>query len=236
MRKQIETLPSLIEKKKKTIAQMQTDKQSADKLRDSETGKVKEFALVKPMGSPMRKHEDINAFLYGQIQKRLERPFDEIPSFKIGDFTVAVQTKPGHMDEAVLMVKGVRESVYYIQVGSSEKADNWQRIANFLDSGIAKEIEKTEQDIQKHVTDLQQAKERVDEPFPLEDELRESQIKFAALEAELAGLSEQTDEIVDPDETDEEETDEERAEREAYEQRDEDDLTPDPPVKGRSMK
>ena len=204
---------------------MATDKQAADKLRDPQIGKVREFALVKPMGSPLRRHEDINAFLHGQIQKRLERPFDEMPSFRIGDFTVAVQTKPGHIDEAVLTVKGARDSVYYIQVGSSDHADNWQRIANFLDSGIAKEIEKTEQEIAKHETDLEQAKARVGESFPLEEELLEKQKQFAVLEKKLSGLSEQKEDIIDPDET--EETESERQEREAIQNRDGDDIAPD---------
>lgn len=225
MQHSISELPKTIELKKAALAQMAVDQQSADKLRDSQSGKVKEFAVVRATGSPMRKHEDINAFLHSQIQKRLERPFDEMPSFRIGDFTLSVQTRPGHMDEAVLTVNGERESVYYIQVSSSEKADNWQRIANFLDSGIAKEISRTEQEIEKHETDLEQAKSRVGEPFPLEEELMEKQKQFAVLEMKLSGLSEQTEDIIDPDEV--EETEEERAEREAFEQRDDDDIAPD---------
>lgn len=211
MAKSIERIPPQIEQKKATIAQMEIDRQSTDKLRDSATGKVKEFALTKPMGAVIRKHEDINAFLHSQIVKRLEKPFDEIPSFRIGDFTLAVQTKPGHDDEAVLTVKGARESVYYISVSSGDHADNWQRVLNFLDSGIAKEQERFQQEIEKLEVDLQQAKDRVNDPFPLEDELTAAQDKFAELEAELSGLSEQQDELIDPDEVEDDAPDQKNA-------------------------
>jgi hypothetical protein len=204
MAKNIEHIPQQIEHLKQAISQMETDRQSADQHRDKTNGKIKDFALIRPTGTAIRKHEDINAFLLSQIAKRLEKPFDEMPAFPIGDFTVAVQTRPGHMDEAVLTVKGARDSVYYIQVGSDQHSDNWQRIVNFLDSGIAKEQERMTQEIAKLEVDLQQAKDHVNDSFPMEDELTQSQEKYKQLEAELSGLSEQQDEIVDPDEAEEE--------------------------------
>ena len=157
----ISRTPQQIVHLKQPISQMETDRHSADQHRDKTNGRIKDFALIRPTGTAIRKHEDINAFLLSQIAKRLEKPFDEMPAFRIGDFTVAVQTRPGHMDEAVLTVKGARDSVYYIQVGSDQHSDNWQRIVNFLDSGIAKEQER----------------------------MTQSQEKYKQLEAELFGLS-----------------------------------------------
>ena len=223
MQKRVEQIPQEIAQIKTQIAQMQNDQRSAAAMRDAE-GKVKSFDLVTPMRT-IRRHEDINAFLHEQIVKRIERPFDEMPKFRIGDFTVSVEIRPGEMNEAMLAVKGKREPSYVIQVGSAANADNWQRIVNFLDGAIEKAISDSETKITKLEADLKQAQERVGVPFDGEAELAKAQSDFAELEARLSGLSEQQDEVIDPDETDEEETDEERAEREAYQsQTDDDDL------------
>ena len=228
MRVKIASLPQMIESKKAAIVQMEADKKSVDALRDSATGKVKEFALQRPMGT-LRKHEDINAYLLTQIQNRLAKPFDEMPSYKIGDFTVSVQIKAGTFDEPVLAVKGKRDTSYYVSLNKNEHSDNWQRIVNFLESGIDKEIEQTKKDIEKCESDLQQAKDHVNEPFALEGELQEAQKKYAELEAKLSGLSEQKEEVFDPDNMVDEESAEEHAKRKAFEQRDDDDLEPDEP-------
>ena len=223
MQKRVEQIPQEIAQIRTQIEQMQTDVKSAAAMRDSE-GKVKSFDLVTPTQT-IRRHEDINAFLHEQITKRIERPFDEMQSFRIGDFTVSVEIRPGEMNEAMLAVKGERVPSYAINVGSAANADNWQRIVNFLDGAIEKAISDSETRITKLEADLKQAQERVGVPFDGEAELTKAQSDFAELEARLSGLSEQQDEVIDPDETDEEETDEERAEREAYQsQTDDDDL------------
>ncbi|MBR3045205.1 MAG: hypothetical protein IKI45_12070 [Oscillospiraceae bacterium] len=221
MQKRVEQIPQEIAQIKTQIAQMQTDLKSAAAMRDAE-GKVKSFDFVTSMRT-IRKHEDINAYLHEQIKKRIERPFDEMPKFRIGDFTVSVELRPGEMDQAMLAVKGQRDPSYAIPLGSAANADNWQRIANFLDGAIEKAIEDSNAKITKLETDLKQAKERVGVPFDGEEELMKAKIDFAELEARLSGLSEQQDAIIDPDETDEEETAEERAEREAYQNADDDD-------------
>ncbi len=223
MQKRVEQIPQEIAQIRTQIGQMQEDQKSAAAMRDSE-GKVKSFDFVTPTRT-IRRHEDINAFLHEQITKRIERPFDEMPKFRIGDFTVSVEIRPGEMNEAMLAVKGKREPSYVIQVGSAANADNWQRIVNFLDGAIEKAITESETKITKLEADLKQAQERVGVPFDGEAELAKAQTDFAVLEARLSGLSEQQDEVIDPDETDEEETDEERVEREAYQsQTDDDDL------------
>ena len=221
MQKRVEQIPSEIAQLRTQIGQMQEDLNSAKSMRDAE-GKVKAFDFVTPMKT-IRKHEDINAYLHEQIAKRIERPFDEMPKFRIGNFTVSVEIRPGEMNEAMLAVKGKREPSYAINVGSAANADNWQRIVNFLDGAIEKAISDSEAKITKLETDLKQAQERVGIPFDGEEELLKARIDFAELEARLSGLSEQQDAIIDPDETDEEETAEERAERESYQNADDDD-------------
>ena len=129
----------------------------------------------------------------------------------------------------MLTLKGVRESVYYVAMNRNEHSDNWQRIVNFLDGGIAKEMNNTELEIEKCENDLQQAKELVNEPFALEEELKQAQSRFDELEKELAGLSEQNEEVFDPEDMGGVESEEERAERKAFEKRDENDLEPDDP-------
>ena len=221
MQKRVEQIPGEITQLRTQIEQMQEDLNSAKSMRDAE-GKVKSFDFVTPMRT-IRKHEDINAYLHEQIAKRIERPFDEMPKFRIGDFTVSVEIRPCEMNEAMLAVKGKREPSYAINVGSAANADNWQRIVNFLDGAIEKAISDNETKITKLEADLKQAQERVGVPFDGEEELLKARIDFAELEERLSGLSEQQDAIIDPDETDEEETAEERAEREAYQNADDDD-------------
>ena len=221
MQKRVEQIPGEIAQLRTQIGQMQEDLNSAKSMRDAE-GKVKSFDFVTPMKT-IRRHEDINAYLHEQITKRIERPFDEMPKFRIGDFTVSVEIRPGEMNEAMLAIKGKREPSYAINVGSAANADNWQRIVNFLDSAIEKAISDSEAKISKLETDMKQAQERIGVPFDGEEELLKARIKFAELEERLSGLSEQQDAIIDPEETDEEETAEERAEREAYQNADDDD-------------
>ena len=221
MQKRVDQIPGEIDRLRTQIVQMLVDKKSAEKMRDAE-GKVKSFDFVTPMRTITR-HEDINAYLHQQIAKRIERPFDEMPKFRIGDFTVSVELRPGEMDQAMLAVKGQRDPSYSIPLGSAANADNWQRIVNFLDGSIEKAIEDSNAKITKLETDLKQAQELVGVPFDREEELLKAKIDFAELEARLSGLSEQQDAIIDPDETDEEETAEERAEREAYQNADDDD-------------
>ena len=222
MQQRVDQIPGEIERLKTQITQMQEDQKSAAKMKDAE-GKVKAFDFVTPMKT-IRKHEDINAYLHQQITKRIERSFDEMPAFHIGDFTVSVELRPGEMDEAMLAVKGQREPSYAIPLGKASNADNWQRIVNFLDGAIEKAIEDSSTKITKLETDLKQAQELVGVPFEREEELLKAKIDFAELEARLSGLSEQQDAIIDPDETDEEETAEERAEREEYQNADDDDM------------
>ena len=222
MQQRVNQIPVEIERLKTQITQMQEDQKSAMKMKDSE-GKIKAFDFVTPMNT-IRKHEDINAYLHEQIAKRIERPFDNMPTFRIGDFTVSVELRPGEMDEAMLAVKGQREPSYAIPLGKAANADNWQRIVNFFDGAIEKAIEDSNAKITKLETDLKQAQELVSVPFDREEELLKAKTDFAELEARLSGLSEQQDAIIDPDETDEEETSEERAEREAYQNADDDDL------------
>lgn len=221
IQKRVAQIPQEIAQIKTQIEQMQNDLKAIATMRDAE-GKVKSFDFVTPMRT-IRKHEDINAYLHEQIVKRIGRPFDEMPKFRIGEFTVSVEVRPGEMDEAMLAVKGERVPSYSIPVGSAANADNWQRIVNFLDGAIEKYISDSETRIAKLEADLKQAQERVGDPFDGEAELAKAQADFAELEARLSGLSEQQDSIIDSDETDEEETAEERAEREAYQKADDDD-------------
>ena len=115
MQQRVDQIPGEIERLKTQITQMQEDQKSAAKMKDAE-GKIKAFDFVTPMRT-IRRHEDINAYLHQQITKRIERPFDEMPKFRIGDFTVSVELRPGEMDEAMLAVKGQREPSYSIPLG-----------------------------------------------------------------------------------------------------------------------
>ena len=120
-------------------------------------------------------------------------------------------------------------SVYHVAAGETEKQDNMQRLANFMESGIAKAESSLTAAIAKLETDLQQAQERSMMTFPHADDLEQKQQELAELEQRLSGLSIQEDALLDPEEDADPiiETAEETAERQAqYGQTDSDDVAP----------
>ncbi|WP_207647497.1 YodL domain-containing protein [Ruminococcus sp. XPD3002] len=180
--RRIKELPETIEAKKSLIASAKNDLITAKKMQTD--GKLEELKLITHDSKTLTERKHINSYLAKLIQLRIEKPYDEIPSFKVGDFkiNVAMSADRAHPDFAI---KGERTAAYRIGVGIGENTDNCQRLMNFFDKGIEKIIEIDTQSVEKDETDLTQAIERAATKFPSENEYQETLKAFEELEIEL---------------------------------------------------
>ena len=83
---------------------------------------------------------------------------------------------------------------------------------NLLEKTIPKRIEDTKKEIVFFESNIQQAEERIDAPFPKEQELFDKKIEYAELEMKLVEIDAHED-IYDPDDTPLVETAVEKSER-----------------------
>ena len=180
--RKIKVLPETIEAKKSLIEAAKNDLTTAKKMQHN--GKLEELKLITHDNKKLTDRKQINSYLAKQIQLRIEKPYDEIPSFKVGDFkiNVAMSSDRANPDFAIM---GERSVAYRIGVGVGENTDNCQRLMNFFDSVIEKTIEKDTQSMEKDISDLEQAKVRADTTFPGESEYQETLKAFEELENEL---------------------------------------------------
>nr|WP_295068687.1 YodL domain-containing protein [Ruminococcus sp.] len=180
--RRIKELPETIDAKKSLITSAKNDLITAKKMQID--GKIEELKLITHDNRTLTERKHINSYLAKQIQLRIEKPYDDIPSFKVGDFkiTVAMSSDRANPDFAI---KGGRSAAYRIGVGVGENTDNCQRLMNFFDKGIEKIIEIDTQSVEKDETDLAQAIERAATKFPSEEEYQETLKEFEELEIEL---------------------------------------------------
>lgn len=180
--RKIKKLPETIETKRALIEAAKNDLTTAKKMQHN--GKLEELKLITHDNKKLTDRKQINSYLAKQIQLRIEKPYDELHSFKVGDFkiNVAMSSDRANPDFAI---KGSRSAAYRIGVGVGDNTDNCQRLMNFLENGIEKIIEFDTQSVEKDEIDLTQAKERVATKFPGESEYQETLKVFEELEAEL---------------------------------------------------
>ncbi|MCR4644557.1 MAG: DEAD/DEAH box helicase family protein [Oscillospiraceae bacterium] len=207
--RRIEKIPEEIASHKEHLALIQQDETAAKQIAD--------IKLQTAEGRTLTERKDINAYLLDMVQHQKT-------SAQIGGFKVSVVVIG---DAPMFEVRGA--SVYHVAAGETEKQDNMQRLANFMESGIAKAENNLTATIIKLETDLQQAQERSMMTFPHADDLEQKQQELAELEQRLSGLRVQEDALLDPEEDADPiiETAEEAAERKAqYGQPDSDDVAP----------
>ena len=224
LRQQITHLPERITALQARLQGVQTDIQTVDAMRDS-SGKIHGITITTAAGKRISEREDINTYLHGLIQQKLKNPFNDLPSFRIGDFSVTVQIGKAQ-NEIVFVVKGESPTAYKTVAGQSDKQDNCQRLMNLLDSGIVKDAEQVKAAIAKSETDLEQAKARADAPFPYEQRLAEAEQELAQVEKSLTGISDMEDALLDPDEIPAEETADQKSRREEFFSGDPSDINP----------
>jgi len=165
------------------IAAAKNDSNTAKKMQHN--GKLEELKLITHDNRTLTERKHINSYLAKQIQLRIEKPYDDIPPFRVSDFkiTVSMSADRAHPDFAI---KGERTAAYRLGVGVGDNTDNCQRLMNFFDKGIEKVIEIDTQSLEKDETDLAQAIERAAAKFPSEDDYQETLKAFEELETELS--------------------------------------------------
>ncbi len=192
MQRKVESIPAQIEKKKETLAHIQSDKKSAEH--------ISELVLRSQNGHTLIDRKAINAYLLDMAQKKAADPNENVPSVTINGFEVSVRAED-HLalgTEAFFTVKG--EYTYTCSAGLTENQDNYQRLCNLFAKGIVKSEEDTVKAIADLETNLQQATERVGIPWQYETELETKTEELAELELRLAGLSVPDDDVCDAEE------------------------------------
>ncbi len=234
MQRKVESIPAQIEKKKETLAHIQSDKKTAEH--------ISELVLRSQTGHTLIDRKAINAYLLDMAQKKAADPNENVPSVTISGFEVSVRAED-HLalgTEAFFTVKG--EYTYTCSAGLTENQDNYQRLCNLFAKGIAKSEEDTVKAIADLETNLQQATERVGIPWQYEAELEAKTEELNELELRLAGLSVQEDDVCDAEEVPIVETAEEVQKRkETYGSTDDNDFQPvdddmTPPTNGTPRK
>jgi hypothetical protein len=223
-RMKTETLPKLISEKKEMLAHVKNDVQSA--------AKIESVILHTADGRVMADRKLMNSLLLQMVHAKQKNPHAPIQPVTVGGFRISVEIVA---DEPRFTFKG--EHHYSCAAGDTDKQDNVQRIANFIEKGFTKTAADLEADIAAKEMNLSQAQERMDMTFSHETELHDKIEELALLEQRLCGLSKQQDDILDPEEDANPiiETDGEKSERIAefgvgdaddvkpYERRDDDD-------------
>lgn len=213
--KKIASLPETISARKSLIEAAKNDKETAKRIQS--------ISIITDKGETISEKDKVNKFIFDKVQLRITSPLDNNPSFKIGDFEVSVATASDRMHPTI-KIQGERSAAYYFEAGVGGNADNYQRLANFFASGIDKQIEKDTASMQKAETDLEQAKHRVSQPFPNEEEYQTTLKEFENLETELTkgGFLDNGEEIAGAEDYGEVET-----EHLENNNKDKDDLTPE---------
>ena len=178
----IVTIPDKIEAKKAIIESSKNDPSNAKKI--YENAKENGLKITTNKGTVFSKKADINTYIADKIQQRISKPLDDNPPFKIGNFKISIVTSTDRMHPNV-KINGERKAAYYFEADVGENADNYQCLMNFLEKGIEKQLENDIHSLEKIEKDLEQSKERVDTPFPNEEEYQDTLKQFEQLEEEL---------------------------------------------------
>lgn len=180
--KNMKELPSKIEATKYLVKQSVRDLEAAKSMITN--GKIEEIKLICNNGNALSKRSHINKYLSDMIDERISFPHGERKPFRIGNFNISVESTTD-IKRLAFVIKGERSAAYRIDAGVGIAADNCQRLMNFLESGIEKQIQKDNQAIEKYTMNLQQSEERIKTPFPYEKEYEETLKTFDELEKEL---------------------------------------------------
>ena len=186
-RTRVETLPKLIEDKKEMLSRVQKDMQTA--------GKIKGVIIYSADGRMMADRKIMNEYLLRLVTEKIKKPNIPIKPFRVGGFEITVTEFGG---EARFSIKGKHN--YTCAAGATDKQDNVQRLANFIEKGFAKTASDIEADISAKEMNLKQSQERMTMTFTHETELNEKMTEFEELEKRLSGCFTQEDDVIDPEE------------------------------------
>ena len=221
MRRKIAVIPDEIKMLRERVDKIAVDIEAVDRMRNPER-KIEKLTITTASGKAISKREDINQFLHGLLYQKQKNPFDEVPAFRIGDFTVKIEMT-GTQQDFGFVIQGESPVAYRAAAELNEKSDNAQRLINLIGNGIPNDKAKCESRIEKLNADMVQAQQRLQTEFPHEQELHDTREELAKVEAELLGITEMEAAILDPDEEPTIETAEEKTERESFAKTDDDD-------------
>lgn len=220
MQRKIETIPDAIAARQERLEHIRTDKTKA--------AGISELVLRSQNGNTLIDRKAINDLLISMAKKIAENPDANVPSVSINGFEVSVRAED-HLALGVEVYFTIRgEHSYTCAAGTAENQDNYQRICNAFTKGIAKSEADTVAAIAELETNLEQAKQRVEIPFPHEAELEKKIEDLQQIEEKLAGISVQEDEVCDADEDDIVESASEAEKRKQVYNVDDDDYQPIP--------
>lgn len=211
-KEQIEKIPMQIAQQQERLADIQQDKEAAQKYSD--------LYLRTESGRTISDRKDVNACLLNIIKSG-----NENTAVNINGFQISVK-KYSLIDDVKFVVTG--KETYLCYAGTTENNDNYQRLSNLFEKAIPERESKVQQEIVKLQENLAQAQERVEIPFAHEKELAEKEEELQKLERKLSKLSVQEDDAADAEEDMIVETAEEKSEREKLFSVDEDDYQPTP--------
>lgn len=196
IRNTVSEMPDKISKSKLKAESIEKDIKLNPVTKNPETN-TSSIAIKTATGNIISDKETINEHINKALEKKSSFEDLVLDKFEVGEFKVTVRSGvqgkliPPHID-----VKSPNNETYSFETGK----DNVARLINCFEKTIPAKLESTLNRITTDEQNLVQLQERLDTPFPQEDEYNEKTTRLEQLESELAGLSEVEDVIVDPEE------------------------------------
>ena len=178
----LKEIPDKLEATKKLLAGAQKDLDRTKSMRRNE--KMESIEIKMHTGNVTSDRARANKYMADKVSLKIARPLDGNPEFYIEGFKISLATTEDRAHPA-FAIQGERAAAYRIECGVGENSDNYQRLLNFFDKGIERQIEKDTAAIEKLNLDYKQSQERVKTPFPGEDEYNNTLKAFEELEHEL---------------------------------------------------
>ncbi|MCR4646400.1 MAG: hypothetical protein K5695_13505 [Oscillospiraceae bacterium] len=212
LREKLEAIPARIEKLSETAEQIKKDIAASPVKVD---GEGKSYLTIKTdKGVTMSDADAINKYIKDTLETNKNKHSEVVAKFTIGAFSVSLYAGgAGAMQPPYMLVKGERAGSYEVPIGT----DNNRRLLNLFEKKLDSELETALGRIDRAKEDAAQIEERLEQPYPREDEYLDMVTRLTVLESELAadGMLDQVDALEDPQEDTSVETPEERKEREA---------------------
>ena len=178
----LKEIPDKLAAKKKLVEGATKDLERIKAMRIND--KLEFIEIKTHTGQVTSDRAKANKYIADKVSKKINSPFDENPAFYIKGFKVSFATTDDQGHPA-FAIQGERSAAYRIECGVGENSDNYQRLLNFFDKGVERQIEKDNAAIDKLNLDYKQSQERVKAPFPGEDEYNNTLKAFEELEHEL---------------------------------------------------
>lgn len=180
--RRLKEIPEKLDAKKKLVAGAEKDLEHTKSMRTKD--KMESIGIETHTGNVISDRARVNKYIADNVSKKIDRPFEDNPDFYIEGFKVSLVTTNDQARPA-FAIQGERAASYQVECGVGENSDNYQRLLNFFDKGIERQIEKDTAAIEKLNLDYVQSQDRIKKPFPGEEEYNNTLKAFSDLEHEL---------------------------------------------------